>query len=166
MFGLIITLIVACSSIPFVYLGTPIISKTNDLSFYLITDKSVSKDLTYQKLFPQLVPSTMQNGYYYYCYDNAIDPSLDILAKWSISETDYQKEKQRVFSIYPDGKTVINSSSGLTDYYIIGSGSDVSSHYRYLIFSYSDDTNTVQYLYSYAADVSTQLEHPYFCREK
>lgn len=172
-FGLIISLVVACCSIPLFLLATPMISKTHDLSDYLITDEWISKDNSYKELFPQSVPSTMQNGYYFYCFDNNVfSPSLDIFAKWSLPEIDYQKEKQRVFSIYPDGETVINSSSGLTDYYIIDNdyikypGSDVITHYDYLIFSYSDDTNTVQYLYTYAGGVDPQLEHPYFYREK
>lgn len=140
--------------IPVFALGIEIASETDYLQNYLIVDEDVLKDEISQSLFPSKIPSTAnQPEYHYFYYDDNFSQTLELKAQWFLSDVEYEKEKTRIFSTFSNGILSQNTSSGLTDYYIMGEPANNSKpDYYFIIFSFSDDKKAVQYFVSYSND--------------
>lgn len=114
-----------------------IISYTDDINDYMAVD------FRGRYHFPEKIPENSANQSYHYAYEDCYIFNVDtsILAKWDLPKDEYEAEKERVLSLYPDGIEKFNEQSNLTDYFIANVPSCT------LIFSYSDETNTVQYVF-------------------
>lgn len=117
-----------------------VISATDDIKNYLRIDGWYSDTLY---MFPEKIPESSTDRSYHYIYEDSepfFDTDLYVTAKWNLPKDEYEAEKARVFSQYPGGVENFNKQSQLTGYFI----SNVESFT--LIFSYSDESHTVQYV--------------------
>lgn len=139
-------------ALPFV----EVISTTDNISNYLNVDRPNRK--TYDLIFPANVPENSTNQSYHYGYEDCspFDTSIYMLAKWDLPEDEYNAEKERIMSKYPEGISRYNKQSQFTDYFVYYTGGNLN-----LIFSYSDDTNTVQYVFEGLSGKSSYIHKIY-----
>lgn len=139
-------------------------SETSDIKNYKKFDSYVEMDQGIKKLLPEEVPQSAEDISYYYRYANCIDPDYDIYAEWTLPEDEYLKEKERVMSLFEEqDRKDLDKEDEYTSYVIGADDSNFKSHYYYLIFEYSDETNSVRYICSYCMDNAVDMT-PYFMK--
>lgn len=137
-------------------------SETSDIKNYKKFDSYVEIDQGINKLLPQEVPQSAQDISYYYRHAYCFDPDYDIYVEWTLPKEEYLKEKERVMSLFKEqDRKDLDKEDEFTSYVISADDSDFESRYYYLIFEYSDDTNSVRYICSYCMDNAVDMT-PYF----
>ena len=139
-------------------------SETSDIKNYKKFDSYVEMDQGIKKLLPEEVPQSAEDISYYYRHAYCIDPDYDIYAEWTLPEDEYLKEKERVMSLFEEqDRKDLDKEDEYTSYVIGADDSNFKSHYYYLIFEYSDETNSVRYICSYCMDNAVDMT-PYFMK--
>lgn len=119
-----------------------IVSETHNVNNYLSIDLVSSE--TYSKLtsvFPAEVPECAENPEYSYVYMRLASSELYLLASWKLPDDEYQKEKQRIISSFPEA--VLKEKDG-ENIYTVYDWFDKKSR---IFFSCRDKTNLVTYGY-------------------
>lgn len=143
-------------------------SYTNDLADYLVLDNWVESNFSeeIELIFPDEIPESallIENSnnmehypfttQYYYFYNYIMDPCVDIVGQWLLSEDALNKEKQRIETLNKE-KTIIEKGDWLCYYFAdideLQSWNDKT--YTFLIFAYNDKTNVVRYIMSHCTD--------------
>ena len=95
---------------------------------------------------------------YYYHYFQSFDYTYDIYAEWPLDEDDFIVEVERVKGVFEKaiadktyGYKFVEIEKGEYTCLILYSGDDpvqkATNNYQYLIFAYSETTNSVRYIY-------------------
>mgnify|MGYP003298335385 FL=1 len=108
---------------------------------------------------------------YYYHYFQGFDYTYDIYAEWPLDEDDFIVEVERVKGVFE--KAVANKTYGYKfveiekgEYtcLILYSGDEpfqkATNNYQYLIFAYSETTNSVRYIY--CDSLENGVDQPYY----
>ncbi len=134
-------------------------SLTEDIMNYRYLDPECmeNRSAAYQNLFPQWARDKNAKYRYYYHSDFGWFYTDDIYAEWTLGQIDFDKEVERVRSIY-DGTVWKEVQKG--DYTCLFDRStapifeEVESDYNYYIFAYNEKTRTVRYFHCYSAGIS------------
>ncbi len=152
-------------------------SMTTDTDDYMVVDSFV-KEFEYgeeiDSLFPDEIPlsakinserypenSTPFTTKYYYRYSCFIDPDIDIVAEWKLSDDEYKESKKNAEKI---GNYETIKKGEWTCLYFEKTNDEKESweddNYFFLIFAYNDKTNMVRYITSYA--INSMDYGPYY----
>lgn len=133
-------------------------SETNKVENYLVFDESCpAYYVSYSGLFPQQIPKSAENVKYFYRYNNYPDLHYDIFAQWSMPREEYNAEKQRLISAFPN--TEIEASEGFSMAYISDEKKSTLDH---IVFAFNDKTFTLRYCVSYIEHVDINGFTPYY----
>ena len=143
-------------------------SYTNDPEDYLVLDNWVESNFSeeIEMIFPDDIPESalsIENSnnmehypfttQYYYFYNHILDPCVDIVGQWLLSEDALNKETQRIEKLDKE-KTIIEKGDWVCYYFAdideLQSWNDKT--YTFLIFAYNDKTNIVRYIMSHCTD--------------
>ena len=143
-------------------------SYTDDPADYLVLDNWVESNFSeeIELIFPDDIPESalsIENSnnmehypfttQYYYFYNHILDPCVDIVGQWLLSEDALNKETQRIEKLDKE-KTIIEKGDWVCYYFAdideLQSWNDKT--YTFLIFAYNDKTNIVRYIMSHCTD--------------
>lgn len=167
-------------------LGVVTASQTTDIKNYRNFDADclANRNIVFQELFPswpyyfenvKQADETYRPVYldakYYYNYFSGMDYTYDIYAEFVLKEDAFQKEVQRVKSVYNKATDEKNynykyaeKEKGASDCLILYSGPEpfsmASYSYEYLIFAYDDERNIVRYIY--CSSLEDGADQPYY----
>ena len=146
-------------------------STTRNPDHYLVVDESVEREMDkVLEIFPGRIPSDVRTArdykdsvrYYYYCqYVEWLD--YDIVAEWSLSDSEYDKAKEDI--LRKNKTTAIKKKNNWTCLYFSKNTDDDTEAWKdnqvfYLIFAYNDRDNKVRYIASQRYS-NSEIKEPY-----
>jgi len=158
-------IILTISSIPLTlynmtlfYFASPFGSQTNHIDHYLKLESYVD-NLFSRDVFPEVINESAENVRYFYRFRHCIEGDYDIYLQVSLPLSEFEREKVRIDTQYPDA-VVVENGSGVIEYqikFVAGDGS-----YHYLLVRFSEHHQTVTYIEAYALDDGKGAIIPYF----
>lgn len=145
----------------FAFLAHPIYSQTENPTDYLVLDNYVRGEFgdDIYEILPTTIPdSAVSEGEvyyppvnfpettkYYYKYEAAIENRFDLFAEWTLSEEEYNEEKERILK--KSDKIISTTIKGDWNcvYFTENDDEDIPVCYYILMFAYNDTTRTVRY---------------------
>ncbi|MBQ7654156.1 MAG: hypothetical protein IJS17_03690 [Clostridia bacterium] len=136
----------------------PCASVTTDTSDYLVFDESCpASSVSYNGLFPTRIPAEAENVMYIYRYYNYPDLCYDIVAQWRLPRAEYEAEKQRLFSLFPNKEVETIGS-----YSVVFISDEKKSTLDQIAFAFDDDAFTMRYIVSYIENVDINSLSPFY----
>ncbi len=140
-------------------LSNIIISETSNIKNYMKFDVYVNR-LCSKEMFPRKILSSATEIKYFYRYRGGIDQNYDIFLQYRLSEEDYNKEKNRIITLYPNLKRTESSiNNDFIDYYLFYGNTS------YTFVSFSEKEFTIKYIDSYNVNFNED-NIPYFMQVK
>lgn len=136
----------------------PCASVTSDAGNYLVFDKDCpAYFITYGDMFPGQIPSGAENVRYFYRYRNYPDLNYDVFAQWTLPRSEYNSEKQRLVSLFPNAEV-----EEVGDYCIVFLSDEKKTTLDHIAFAFNDKTFTFRYMVSYIENVDVNELEPYY----
>lgn len=137
--------------------ASPFASQTNDVNNYLKVDRYV-EEVSKIDIFPKEIPDAATNVHYFYRYRHIIEADYDVYLKTNLPKEEFQKEKERIVSQYPNVE-IVKKENGYVDYRV---AFDHPNSYYYNFASFNEADLTVMYTVSYSLEGDTVGDIPYF----
>lgn len=174
--GWVSIVIISVSLLPLCIIGLirPVESMTTDMDNYRVIDEIfISNDSFYNELFPTRPECNSSDFNYYYRCKAGFDYTMDIYAEWSLNETEFNEEVDRVKKLY-SAYAVLDSDNVDYKYTEIQKENylcllryngetpfnQVEKDYYYSIFAYDKDNLRVRYILCYSNE--NGADQPYY----
>ena len=138
-------------------LTPPFASKTENIDNYLKLDRYFEDGLK-DSIFPISIPESATNMHYFYRFRDTVEEDYDIYLRVTLSEVEFQKEKTRIVTNFPEAE-IVETESGAVEYRIAYIHQGI---YYYNFVSFSEADLTVTYVIAYSLEGESVGNVPYF----
>jgi len=139
--------------------ASPFGSMTKNIDNYLVVDPYL-RTMDY-RIFPERIPESAKEIEYFYRYRHCVDADYDVYVEWKLSKEDFEQEKKRIMTLYPDLTITPNEYDQTFIDYRISYNSGYGGYY-FKFVSFSESTLVVRYVFAVTSYDAKGTVRPFF----